>query len=126
VALHLEKVVKVSREENLAMIAESVAFLADAGKRVIYDAEHFLDGFRDDRAYALACVRAAAGAGAERVVLCDTNGSSLPAQITDAVRAVVAELGPERVGIHCHNDLSSGWPTRWPRWRRAPPRCRGR
>ena len=106
--LHLEKVVRVSREENLAMIAESVAFLADAGKRVIYDAEHFLDGFRDDRAYALACVRAAAGAGAERVVLCDTNGSSLPAQITDAVRAVVAELGPERVGIHCHNDLELG------------------
>ena len=107
-ALHLEKVVKVSREENLAMIAESVAFLAAQGKRVIYDAEHFLDGFRADPAYALACVRAAAAAGAERVVLCDTNGSSLPGQIADAVGAVVAELGPERVGIHCHNDLELG------------------
>jgi 2-isopropylmalate synthase len=107
-SLHLEKVVKVSREENLAMIAESVAFLAAAGKRVIYDAEHFLDGFRADRAYALACVDAAARAGAERVVLCDTNGSSLPGQIEDAVRAVVAELGAERVGVHCHNDLELG------------------
>ncbi len=106
--LHLEKVVKVSREENLAMIAESVAFLAGEGKRVIYDAEHFLDGFRADPAYALACVRAAAAAGAERVVLCDTNGSSLPGQIAEAVGAVVAELGPERVGIHCHNDLELG------------------
>ncbi|CAA9316681.1 MAG: (R)-citramalate synthase, partial [uncultured Gemmatimonadaceae bacterium] len=107
-SLHLEKVVKVSREENLAMIAESVAFLAASGKRVIYDAEHFLDGFRADREYALACVRAAAAAGAERVVLCDTNGSSLPAQIAEAVSAVVAELGGERVGIHCHNDLELG------------------
>jgi 2-isopropylmalate synthase len=107
-SLHLEKVVKVSREENLAMIAESVAFLAASGKRVVYDAEHFLDGFRADREYALACVRAAAAAGAERVVLCDTNGSSLPAQITEAVSAVVAELGGERVGIHCHNDLELG------------------
>jgi 2-isopropylmalate synthase len=107
-ALHLEKVVKVSREENLAMIAESVAFLAASGKRVIYDAEHFLDGFRADRGYALACVRAAAAAGAERVVLCDTNGSSLPVQIAEAVCAVVAELGGDRVGIHCHNDLELG------------------
>ena len=106
--LHLEKVVKVSREENLAMIAESVGFLASEGKRVVYDAEHFLDGFRADPAYALACVRAAAAAGAERVVLCDTNGSSLPGQIAEAVGAVVAELGPERVGIHCHNDLELG------------------
>src|SRR3954453_11891261 len=73
--LHLEKVVRVDRAENLAMIAESVAFLAAAGKRVVYDAEHFFDGFRDDRAYALECLTAAADAGAETVCLCDTNGS---------------------------------------------------
>src|SRR3954449_13516412 len=79
--LHLEKVVKVGRDENLAMIAESVAFLVAQGKRVIYDAEHFFDGFRDDPAYAIACLQAAAGAGAENVTLCDTNGASLPADI---------------------------------------------
>jgi 2-isopropylmalate synthase len=76
--LHLEKVVRVSAEENLELISDSVAFLAAEGKRVIYDAEHFFDGFRDDPEYSLRCLRAAIGAGAERVVLCDTNGSSLP------------------------------------------------
>ena len=77
--LHLEKVTKVSPEENLAMIADSVAFLRAAGKRVIYDAEHFFDGYREDAEYALECLRAAAEAGAENVTVCDTNGSSLPA-----------------------------------------------
>jgi 2-isopropylmalate synthase len=76
--LHLEKVVKVDRDENLRMIAESVAFLAAQGKRVIYDAEHFFDGYADDRAYALRCLRAAVEAGAETVVCCDTNGGTLP------------------------------------------------
>ena len=110
--LHLEKVVRVSRDENLAMIAESVAFLVARGKRVIYDAEHFFDAFRDDPAYALDCLRAAAGAGAETVVLCDTNGSSLPSQVGAATSAVVADLGPlhpaVRVGIHCHDDAGCG------------------
>ncbi|MBA2347739.1 MAG: citramalate synthase [Solirubrobacterales bacterium] len=105
--LHLEKVVRVSRGENLAMIAESVAFLAEAGKRVIYDAEHFFDGYRDDPAYALECLRAAAAGGAERVVLCDTNGSSLPHQIGEAVTVVGAALELP-LGIHCHNDLECG------------------
>ncbi|MSO40478.1 MAG: citramalate synthase [Solirubrobacterales bacterium] len=114
-ALHLEKVTKVSREDNLAMIRDSVAFLSEGGKRVIYDAEHFFDGYRDDPGYALECLRAAADAGAENVSLCDTNGSSLPVQIADATREVVAALapgGPGReaeeapvgVGIHTHND----------------------
>src|SRR5436305_2759218 len=70
--LHLDKVVKVDRDENLRMIDESVAFLVAQGKRVIYDAEHFFDGFADDREYALQCLRTAAGAGAETVVCCDT------------------------------------------------------
>jgi len=82
--LHLEKVIKVDREENLRMIADSVGFLAAEGKRVIYDAEHFFDGFRDDPAYALSCLRAAAEAGAETVVCCDTNGGSLPPLVGDA------------------------------------------
>ena len=106
--LHLEKVVKVSREENLAMIAESVAFLVGRGKRVIYDAEHFFDGYRSDPAYSLQCLRAAADAGAERVVPCDTNGSSLPHEIGIAVADVVAAIGGDKVGIHCHDDLGCG------------------
>src|SRR3954470_21233538 len=107
--LHLEKVVRVSAEENLELIRDSVAYLAAAGKRVIYDAEHFFDGYRDDPEYSVACLRAAAVAGAERVVLCDTNGSSLPGQIAAAVRAVRAQLGEEvALGIHCHNDLELG------------------
>jgi 2-isopropylmalate synthase len=102
--LHLEKVTKVSRDENLAMIRDSVAYLVNAGKRVIYDAEHFFDGYRDDSAYALDCVRAAAEAGAENVTICDTNGSSLPAQVAEASRDVVEQLDVP-VGIHTHNDL---------------------
>jgi 2-isopropylmalate synthase len=102
--LHLEKVTKVSREENLAMIRDSIAYLAGAGKRVIYDAEHFFDGYRDDSAYALECLRAAADGGAENITLCDTNGSSLPAQVAEATKVAVADLDVP-VGIHTHNDL---------------------
>jgi 2-isopropylmalate synthase len=103
--LHLEKVVRVSPEENLDLITDSVAFLVAAGKRVIYDAEHFFDGYRDDPGYSLQCLRAAAGAGAERVALCDTNGSSLPHQIAEAVAAVAVQMPGMALGIHCHNDL---------------------
>jgi 2-isopropylmalate synthase len=102
--LHLEKVTKVSRDENLAMIRDSVAYLVNAGKRVIYDAEHFFDGYRDDAGYALECVGAAAEAGAENVTICDTNGSSLPAQVAEATKDVVGQLDVP-VGIHTHNDL---------------------
>jgi 2-isopropylmalate synthase len=108
--LHLEKVVKVDREENLRMIAESVGFLAGEGKRVIYDAEHFFDGFFDDRDYALQCLRAAAEAGAETVVCCDTNGGTLPDRIGSAMGEVVAALAPAgvQIGIHCHDDAGCG------------------
>ena len=102
--LHLEKVTKVSRDQNLAMIRDSIEYLTDAGKRVIYDAEHFFDGYRDDSAYALECVKVAADAGAENVTLCDTNGSSLPAQIAEATKNVVGDLDVA-IGIHTHNDL---------------------
>ncbi len=106
--LHLEKLVKVEPAENLRMISESVGFLRAAGKRVIYDAEHFFDGFRADGAYALACLESAAQAGAETVVLCDTNGSSLPSQIATATSAAVGALDGVRIGIHCHNDAECG------------------
>ena len=85
--LHLEKVIRVSEEENLAMIRDSVAFCRGAGKRVVFDAEHFFDGYRDDAGFALECVRAAAEVGAENVTLCDTNGGSLPAFVGAAVAA---------------------------------------
>jgi 2-isopropylmalate synthase len=102
--LHVEVVVRVSPEENLAMIAESVAFLVGEGKRVILDAEHFFDGYAEDPSFALECVRAAAEAGAERVVLCDTNGGSLPMQV-QAVLGTVRETLPDlALGIHTHDD----------------------
>jgi len=108
-ALHLEKVTKVDAGENLAMIEESVAFLRTRGKRVIYDAEHFFDGYRQDAVYALDCLRAAVNGGAENVTLCDTNGSSLPAQIAEATSRVVADLGDSvAVGIHTHDDAGCG------------------
>jgi 2-isopropylmalate synthase len=107
--LHLEKVVRADGDENLAMISESVAFLVGTGKRVVYDAEHFFDGWRADRDYALRCLRAAAEAGAETVTLCDTNGSSLPAQVAEATADAIAALGGSvHVGIHCHNDAECG------------------
>ncbi len=102
--LHVEKVVRVSREENLRMISDSIAFLVRQGKRVLLDAEHFFDGFALDPGYALDCAGAAADAGAERVVLCDTNGGSLPPQIRVAL-AVVREALPDlALGIHTHDD----------------------
>ncbi|MGZ4174520.1 MAG: citramalate synthase, partial [Solirubrobacteraceae bacterium] len=108
--LHLEKVVKVDRDENLRMIAESVAFLVAAGKRVVYDAEHFFDGHADDPAYALRCLQAAAAAGAETVTCCDTNGGTLPDRVGATMAEVVRVLAASgaRVGIHCHDDAGCG------------------
>jgi 2-isopropylmalate synthase len=106
--LHLEKVVKVDRDENLRMISESVAFLAAAGKRVIYDAEHFFDGFSEDRDYALRCLEAAGAAGAGTVVCCDTNGGTLPDRVGEAMADVVGAMEGVRIGIHCHDDAGCG------------------
>ena len=89
--LHLDKVIKVDPDENLRMIADSIAFLRNQGKRVVYDAEHFFDAFREDPQYALRCLQAAVDAGAETVALCDTNGSSLPGQIAAATASVEAD-----------------------------------
>jgi 2-isopropylmalate synthase len=102
--LHVEKVVRVSREENLQMIDSSVSFLVGRGKRVLLDAEHFFDGFQLDPGYALDCLRAALDAGAERLVLCDTNGGSLPPQIRTALAVVREALPGAALGIHCHDD----------------------
>jgi len=103
--LHLDKVTRVDPEENLAMIADSIAFLRSEGKRPMYDAEHFFDAFRHDRDYALRCLRAAVEAGAEAVILCDTNGATLPDELAHATHAVAMELAEHAtVGIHTHDD----------------------
>jgi 2-isopropylmalate synthase len=106
--LHVEKVVRATREENLAMISDSVAFLVAAGKRVLLDAEHFFDGFALDPGYALECLRAGSEAGAERLVLCDTNGGSLPPQIRTALSVVREALPAAALGIHTHDDTGCG------------------
>jgi 2-isopropylmalate synthase len=101
--LHVTHVLGTTAENNLAMIADSVSFLKKNGKEVIFDAEHFFDGFRADRAYALAAVRAAADAGADWLALCDTNGGSLPSFIAEAIREL-QKVTKTPIGIHCHND----------------------
>jgi len=102
-SLHLVRVLHVSREENLRMITDSVSYLRRHGKRVVYDAEHFFDAWREDADYALKTLEAAADAGAEVLCLCDTNGSSLPGQVAETVRAVVGATATA-VGAHIHND----------------------
>lgn len=102
------EVLRVTPQENLRMIRESVAYLAGQGRRVLFDAEHFFDGAQYDRDYAMEALRAARQGGADVLVLCDTKGGTLP----DALRARTAEvlcaLGDTRVGIHCHDDMGLG------------------
>ncbi|HMO22239.1 MAG TPA: citramalate synthase, partial [Candidatus Melainabacteria bacterium] len=101
--MHVEKVLRVSKEENLSMISESIAFLKARGKEVAFDAEHFFDGYALDKEYSLSCLVAAADSGCDFLVLCDTNGGSMP----DTIASVVAEVNsmfPGKVGIHAHND----------------------
>ncbi|MCM2333603.1 MAG: citramalate synthase, partial [Anaeromyxobacteraceae bacterium] len=102
-SLHVSEVLRTTPEENLRIIEQSLAFLKAAGRRVIYDAEHFFDGWRADRAYALETLRAAVRGGAETLVLCDTNGGSMPWQIGEIVREVKAAIG-HPLGVHCHDD----------------------
>ncbi|MDO5113031.1 MAG: citramalate synthase [Planctomycetia bacterium] len=96
-------ILRVSKADNLAMIRESVAFLKSHGRQVIFDAEHFFDGWKENAEYSLQCLVAALEAGAGRLVLCDTNGGSLPGEIFEITSRVVKECG-DCVGIHCHND----------------------
>jgi len=101
--LHVEQVLKTNLEENLRMIAESVSYMKQKGKEVIYDAEHFFDAYRANSEYAISCLKAAHDAGADWLVLCDTNGSSLPEQIAEAVADARAHVDA-RYGVHTHND----------------------
>ena len=105
--LHVTEVFQVSLEENLAMIADTVSYLKKHGREVLYDAEHFFDSFREDPEYSLKTVKAASDAGADLVVLCETNGGALPDWVEEVTRKVVAYLG-KPVGIHTHNDGGVG------------------
>ena len=100
---HVEAVLRTSLDENLAMVADSVRFLKEQGREVVLDAEHFFDGYGANRDYALSVLGAATEAGADWLVLCDTNGGSLPSQVGEAVEDVVASF-ETGVGVHCHND----------------------
>ena len=100
---HVDLALKTSLDENLAMVRETIALMVQEGRRVFLDAEHFFDGYRANKAYALEVVRVAMEAGADVAALCDTNGGMLPTEIADVVADALAVTGA-RVGIHCHND----------------------
>ena len=101
--MHVHEVLGTTLDENIAMIADSVAYCVENGREVFYDAEHFFDGFRHNADYALRTLTAAEQAGATVIILCDTNGGTLPDEIANTVAAVRRHLRVE-LGIHCHND----------------------
>jgi len=102
-AFHVTDVLQTELAENLAMIADSIRLLVEAGREVIFDAEHYFDGWKENADYALRAVQTAAQAGAGRVVLCDTNGGSMCEEVFEITRQTVAALDVP-VGVHCHND----------------------
>ncbi|CAN5791461.1 citramalate synthase [soil metagenome] len=106
--MHVEKVLRTTPEENLASIRDTVGYLADAGKEVIFDAEHYFDGFKDDADHALDVLHAAAESGATTLVLCDTNGGTLPTELKAIVSRTVQEFPEVEIGIHTHNDSGCG------------------
>jgi 2-isopropylmalate synthase len=101
--LHVTEVLRVSLEENVAMIRDSIAYVKSEGREAIYDAEHCFDGWKANPDYALQTLQAAADAGANMIVMCDTNGGTLPEQIAEFVKALKAVVSVP-IGIHCHND----------------------
>src|SRR5208282_2160299 len=103
---HVREVLQTTEKENLAMIADSLSTLKAEGREVFYDLEHFFDGYKDDPAYAVATLRAAHDAGADCLVLCDTNGGTLPAEVTRIMGELpISELGP--FGVHFHDDTGN-------------------
>ncbi|HEY8391753.1 MAG TPA: citramalate synthase, partial [Capillibacterium sp.] len=100
---HVTKILQTTLEENLRMIQETVAFLKERGKEVIYDAEHFFDGYKNNPDYAMKTLRAALDGGADCLVLCDTNGGCFPSEIVQMVQAVKEQF-QVKLGIHTHND----------------------
>ena len=104
---HVDLALGISRDENLAMIADSIAHAAASGFEPMFDCEHFFDGYREDPGFARACAETAYDAGARWVVLCDTNGGTLPHEIGDIVGDMTAVVPGSHLGIHCHNDTEN-------------------
>jgi 2-isopropylmalate synthase len=106
--LHVREILRTTPEENLAMIEDTVRHLTAQGREVIYDAEHFFDGYADDPAYALRTLEAAARGGAANLSLCETNGGKLVTEVGRVTAEIVARFGGDKVGVHCHNDSGVG------------------
>jgi len=106
--LHVTEVIRTTPEENLSMIEDSVRYLVEAGREVIYDAEHFFDGYLDNAEYAMATLEAAARGGASFLVLCETNGGRMVEEVGSITKAVVERFPGHRIGVHCHNDAGVG------------------
>ena len=106
-AYHVTEALRTSLDEGVAMVADSIRYLKSHGRTVFFDAEHFFDGYRDDPEFTLRVLHGAAEAGADCLVLCDTNGGSLPGQVEEMVAAVVAAVDCQ-VGVHLHNDTGCG------------------
>jgi len=106
--LHVTEILRTTAEENLAMIEDSVRYLVSQGREVIYDAEHFFDGYLDNPEYAMSTLEAAHRGGASNLSLCETNGGKLVPEVTRIVATVVARFGGDKVGVHCHNDSGLG------------------
>lgn len=104
---HLEHALNVSEEENLAMISESISYIAKKGKEAMFDAEHFFDGYKANPSFALKVIKTAYEAGARWIVLCDTNGGTLPSEIFKITSKITEEIPGENIGIHCHNDTGN-------------------
>jgi 2-isopropylmalate synthase len=102
--LHVTDILKTDLNENLAMIADSIAYLKSMGKEVFFDAEHFFDGYKNNSRYATRVVKTALAAGADFIVLCDTNGGCLPHEICALVKRISAHVPFEKMAIHVHND----------------------
>ncbi|HVA25264.1 MAG TPA: citramalate synthase [Chloroflexota bacterium] len=103
-AWQVRDVLGTTPDENLEMVGESVAYLKSKGRQAFYDAEHFFDGFKADPEYSKQCLLAAAAAGVDCIILCDTNGGTLPSDVFDIVREAIATVPHTGIGIHCHND----------------------
>jgi len=106
--LHVTEILRTTLEENLAMIEDSTRYLVAQGREVIYDAEHFFDGYKSDPDYALKTLAAAMRGGASNLSLCDTNGGTMVDEFKDIVARAVREFGADKIGVHCHNDCGLG------------------
>ncbi len=106
--MHVQEILRTTAEENLAMIEDSIRFLVSEGREVIFDAEHFFDGYLDNAEYALRVLEAAARGGASNLTLCETNGGKLVPEVRRITEVAVARFGAPLIGIHCHNDSGVG------------------